>query len=71
MVGLKTVEVAWKMTAGNRPELSRKKDRKNLALRHWHWFGRKTLDQLVLISARSNYKATNYQTNVHIFTAGT
>ena len=79
LVGLKTVEVAWKMTAGNRPELVEKERSEkiwpcDLALLALGFTGpEKTLsDQLGLnLDARSNYKATNYQTNVpHIFTAG-
>ena len=79
LVGLKTVEVAWKMTAGNRPELVEKEGSEkiwpcDLALLALGFTGpEKTLsDQLGLnLDARSNYKATNYQTNVpHIFTAG-
>ncbi|MDG2431947.1 glutamate synthase subunit beta [Flavobacterium sp.] len=79
LVGLKTVEVAWKMTAGNRPELVEKEGSEktwpcDLALLALGFTGpEKTLsDQLGLeLDPRSNYKATNYQTNVpHIFTAG-
>ena len=79
LVGLKTVEVAWKMTPGQRPELIEKEGSEkiwpcDLALLALGFTGpEKTLsDQLGLeIDMRSNYKATNYQTNVpHIFTAG-
>jgi glutamate synthase (NADPH/NADH) small chain len=79
LVGLKTVDVAWKMTAGNRPELVEKEGSEkiwpcDLALLALGFTGpEKTLsDQLGLeLDPRSNYKATNYQTNVpHIFTAG-
>ena len=79
LTGLKTVEVAWKMTTGQRPELIEKEGSEkiwpcDLALLALGFTGpEKTLsDQLGLeIDMRSNYKATNYQTNVpHIFTAG-
>ena len=79
LVGLKTVEVAWKMTAGQRPELVEKEGSEriwpcDMALLALGFTGpEKTLsDQLGLeTDMRTNYKATNYQTNVpHIFTAG-
>jgi glutamate synthase (NADPH/NADH) small chain len=79
LVGLKTVEVAWKMTTENRPQLVEKEGSEkiwpcDLALLALGFTGpEKTLsDQLGLdLDPRSNYKATNYQTNVpHIFTAG-
>ena len=79
LIGLKTVEVAWKMTAGQRPELVEKEGSEktwpcDLALLALGFSGpEKTLsDQLGLeTDMRTNYKATNYQTNVpHIFTAG-
>ena len=79
LVGLKTVEVAWKMTPGQRPELFENEGSEkiwpcDLALLALGFTGpEKTLsDQLGLeIDFKSNYKATNYQTNVpHIFTAG-
>jgi glutamate synthase (NADPH/NADH) small chain len=79
LIGLKTVEVVWKMTAEQRPELVEKEGSEkiwpcDLALLALGFTGpEKTLsDQLGLqTDMRSNYKATNYQTNVpHIFTAG-
>ncbi len=79
LVGLKTVEVAWKMVAGQRPELIEKEGSEKiwpceLALLALGFTGpEKTLsEQLGLeIDMRNNYKATNYQTNKpHIFTAG-
>jgi glutamate synthase (NADPH/NADH) small chain len=79
LVGLKTVEVAWKMVPGQRPELIEKEGSEkiwpcDLALLALGFTGpEKTLsEQLGLeIDMRNNYKATNYQTNKpHIFTAG-
>jgi glutamate synthase (NADPH/NADH) small chain len=79
LVGLKTVEVEWKLKPGQRPELIEKEGSEkiwpcDLALLALGFTGpEKTLsEQLGLeIDARSNYKASNYQTNVpHIFTAG-
>jgi glutamate synthase (NADPH) small chain len=79
LVGLKTVEVAWKMVPGQRPELIEKEGSEkiwpcDLALLALGFTGpEKTLsEQLGLeIDARNNYKANNYQTNVpNIFTAG-
>ena len=79
LVGLKTVEVAWKMVPGQRPELIEKEGSEKiwpceLALLALGFTGpEKTLsEQLGLeIDFKNNYKATNYQTNkLHIFTAG-
>jgi glutamate synthase (NADPH) small chain len=79
LVGLKTVEVAWKMVPGQRPELIEREGSEKvwpceLALLALGFTGpEKTLsEQLGLeIDNRNNYKANNYQTNVpHIFTAG-
>jgi glutamate synthase (NADPH/NADH) small chain len=79
LIGLKTVEVAWKMVSGQRPELIEKEGSEKiwpceLALLALGFTGpEKTLsEQLGLeIDMRNNYKATNYQTNKpHIFTAG-
>ena len=79
LVGLKTVEVAWKMVPGQRHELIEKEGSEKiwpceLALLALGFTGpEKTLsEQLGLeIDMRNNYKATNYQTNKpHIFTAG-
>jgi glutamate synthase (NADPH/NADH) small chain len=79
LIGLKTVEVAWKMVSGQRPELIEKEGSEKiwpceLALLALGFTGpEKTLsEQLGLeIDIRNNYKATNYQTNKsHIFTAG-
>jgi glutamate synthase (NADPH/NADH) small chain len=79
LVGLKTVEVAWKMVPGQRPELIEKEGSEKiwpceLALLALGFTGpEKTLsEQLGLeIDMRNNYKSTNYQTNKpHIFTAG-
>uniref|UniRef100_UPI0031CDBC44 FAD-dependent oxidoreductase n=2 Tax=unclassified Flavobacterium TaxID=196869 RepID=UPI0031CDBC44 len=79
LTGLKTVEVAWKMTPGQRPELIEKEGSEkiwpcDLALLALGFTGpEKTLSEQLGIETdfRSNYKAHNYQTNVpHIFTAG-
>jgi glutamate synthase (NADPH/NADH) small chain len=79
LVGLKTVEVAWKMVSGQRPELIEKEGSEKvwpceLALLALGFTGpEKTLsEQLgIEIDARNNFKASNYQTNIpHIFTAG-
>ncbi|MCF6223888.1 MAG: glutamate synthase subunit beta [Flavobacteriaceae bacterium] len=79
LTALKTVEVFWKITPGERPQLIEKKGSEktwecDLVLLALGFTGpEKTLsDQLGLeLDARSNYKATNYKTNVsNIFTAG-
>ena len=79
LVGLKTVEVSWKMVPGNRPELIEKEGSEKiwpceLALLALGFTGpEKTLsEQLDLeIDIKNNYKTTNYQTNKpNIFTAG-
>ena len=79
LIGLKTVEVSWKTVSGQRPELIEKEGSEkiwpcDLALLALGFTGpEKTLsDQLGLeIDMRSNYKATNYQTNKpNVFTAG-
>ena len=79
LIGLKTVEVSWKIVAGQRPELIEKEGSEKiwpceLALLALGFTGpEKTLsEQLGLeIDMRNNYKATNYQTNKpNIFTAG-
>lgn len=79
LVGLKTVEVAWKIVPGQRLELIEKEGSEKiwpceLALLALGFTGpEKTLsEQLGLeIDMRNNYKAMNYQTNKpHIFTAG-
>ncbi len=79
LTGLKTVEVEWKMTPGQRPQLIEKEGTEkiwpcDLALLALGFTGpEKTLaEQLGLeTDFRTNYKANNYQTNVpHIFTAG-
>ncbi|WP_264520786.1 glutamate synthase subunit beta [Flavobacterium sp. N1994] len=79
LIGLKTVEVAWKMVPGERPELIEKEDSEkiwpcDLALLALGFTGpEKTLSKQlgIEIDNRNNYKATKYQTNVpHIFTAG-
>ena len=79
LTGLKTVEVVWKMTLGQRPELIEKEGSEKiwpceLALLALGFTGpEKTLsDQLgIEIDLRNNYKAKNYQTNIpNIFTAG-
>ena len=79
LTGLKTVEVAWKMTPGQRPELIEKGGSEKiwpceLALLALGFTGpEKTLsEQLgIEIDMRNNYKAKNYQTNIpNIFTAG-
>jgi glutamate synthase (NADPH/NADH) small chain len=79
LVGLKTVEVAWKTVSGKRPELIEKEGSEKiwpceLALLALGFTGpEKTLSEKLglEIDMRNNYKATNYQTNKpHIFTAG-
>jgi glutamate synthase (NADPH/NADH) small chain len=79
LTALKTVEVEWKLKPGERPELVEKPGSEKiwpceLALLALGFTGPEgTLsDQLGLeVDARTNYKATNYQTNkAHIFTAG-
>lgn len=79
LVALKTIDVKWKITPGQRPELveiegSEKTWPCELALLALGFTGpEKTIsEQLGLeIDARSNYKSNNYQTNVpNIFTAG-
>ncbi len=79
LTGLKTVEVEWKLEPGKRPQLIEKPDSEktwpcDLVLLALGFTGPETTlsDQLGLeVDARSNYQATNYQTNIpHIFTAG-
>jgi len=79
LIGLKTVEVAWKMIPGQRPELIEKEDSEkiwpcDLALLALGFTGpEKTLSKQlgIEIDNRNNFKATKYQTNIpHIFTAG-
>ena len=79
LTGLITVEVSWKITPGERPELIEKEGSEKtwpceLALLALGFTGpEKTLsEQLGLeIDFRNNYKASNYQTNKpNIFTAG-
>ncbi len=79
LVGLKTVEVQWKIVPGKRPELIERPGTEktwpcDLALLALGFTGpENTLsDQLGLqLDERTNIKASNYQTNVpHIFTAG-
>jgi glutamate synthase (NADPH/NADH) small chain len=79
LIALKTVNVEWKIVPGQRPELievegSEKTWPCDLALLALGFTGpEKTLSsQLGLeLDFRSNYKATNYKTNVpNIFTAG-
>ncbi len=79
LTGLKTIEVAWKITPGQRPELIEKESSEkiwpcDLAILALGFTGpEKTLSsQLgIEIDMRNNYKASNYQTNIpHIFTAG-
>ncbi|CAM4066306.1 glutamate synthase subunit beta [Flavobacterium branchiophilum] len=79
LVGLKTVEVSWKILPGQRPELIEKEGSEkiwpcDLALLALGFTGpEKTLSsQLgIEIDARNNYQANNYKTNIpNIFTAG-
>ncbi|WP_396169284.1 glutamate synthase subunit beta [Flavobacterium sp.] len=79
LVGLKTVEVSWKMVPGNRPELIEKEGSEKiwpceLALLALGFTGpEKTLSEHLdlEIDIKNNYKTTNYQTNKpNIFTAG-
>ena len=79
LVGLKTIEVAWKTVSGQRPELIEKEGSEKiwpceLALLALGFTGpEKTLsEQLgIEIDSKNNYKATKYKTNVpHVFTAG-
>ncbi len=79
LTGLKTIEVEWKLKPGERPQLIEKPESEkiwscDLVLLALGFTGPETTlsDQLGLkTDNRSNYQATNYQTNVpHIFTAG-
>ncbi len=79
LTALKTVEVTWELKPGQRPKLleipnTEKIWKCDLVLLALGFTGpEKTLsEQLGLeLDARSNYKATNYQTNIpNIFTAG-
>jgi len=79
LIALKTVEVQWKLAPGKRPELIERPGTEktwpcDLVLLALGFTGpENTLsDQLGLeLDARTNFKATNYQTNKpHIFTAG-
>ena len=79
LTALITVEVEWVHKPGKRPQLIEKPNSEktwpcDLALLALGFTGPETTisDQLGLeLDTRSNYKATNYQTNVpHIFTAG-
>ncbi len=79
ITALKTIEVKWKFTPGQRPQLIEKEGTEkiwpcDLALLALGFTGpEKTLsNELGLtLDERSNYKASNYQTNIpHIFTAG-
>jgi glutamate synthase (NADPH/NADH) small chain len=79
LVGLKTVEVTWKIVLGQRPELIEKSGSEkiwpcDLALLALGFVGpEKTLSEQLGVDtdSRTNYKATNYQTNVpFVFTAG-
>jgi glutamate synthase (NADPH/NADH) small chain len=79
LTALKTVEVEWEIIPGQRPNLIEKPNSEKiwpceLALLALGFTGpENTLsNQLgIKLDSRSNYQATNYQTNVpHIFTAG-
>lgn len=79
LTALKTIEVKWEIIPGQRPELieiegSEKTWPCDLTLLALGFTGPETTlsEQLgIKTDARSNYKATNYQTNIpHIFTAG-
>lgn len=79
LIALKTVEVSWKITQGQRPELieiegSEKIWPCNLVLLALGFIGpdQTIATQLgIKTDERTNYKATNYQTNIpNIFTAG-
>lgn len=79
LTGLKTVEVEWVLTPGERPQLIEKPNSEkiwpcDLALLALGFTGPETTisSQLGLeLDARSNYKASQYQTNVpRVFTAG-
>ncbi|MDG2193807.1 MAG: glutamate synthase subunit beta [Polaribacter sp.] len=79
LTGLKTVEVEWVLKPGERPQLTEKPNSEktwpcDLVLLALGFTGPETTisSQLgIELDARSNYKASQYQTNVpHIFTAG-
>jgi glutamate synthase (NADPH/NADH) small chain len=79
LTALKTVEVEWKIVPGQHPELIEEEGSEkiwpcDLALLALGFTGpEKTLSEQLGIETdfRTNYKATNYKTNVpHIFTAG-
>ncbi len=79
ITALKTIDVEWKILPGTRPELIEIEGTEkiwpcDLVLLALGFTGpeRNLSDQLGLhLDERSNYKASNYQTNIpHIFTAG-
>ena len=79
LTALKTIQVEWIIKPGERPQLVEKKGTEkiwpcDLALLALGFTGPETSisDQLGLeLDIRSNYKATNYQTNIpNVFTAG-
>ncbi|MEL4456038.1 glutamate synthase subunit beta [Lutimonas vermicola] len=79
LIALKTVEVEWKTVPGQRPQLIEKAGTEktwpcDLVLLALGFTGPETTlsEQLGLdLDERTNYKASNYQTNVsHVFTAG-
>jgi len=79
LTALKTIEVEWKIIPGQRPELIEIKGSEkiwpcDLALLALGFTGpEKTLSDQIGIKTdeRSNYNATNFQTNIpHVFTAG-
>ncbi|MDC9721438.1 MAG: glutamate synthase subunit beta [Urechidicola sp.] len=79
LTALKTIEVEWEIVPGQRPELIEKEGTEktwpcDLALLALGFTGPEATlaDKLGLkVDARSNYQATNYQTNKpHVFTAG-
>ena len=79
LTALKTVQVEWILKPGERPRLVEKAGTEkiwpcDLALLALGFTGPETSisDQMGLeLDIRSNYKATNYQTNIpHVFTAG-
>ena len=79
LTALKTVEVEWVLKPGERPQLVERPNSEKtwpceLTLLALGFTGPESTlsDQLgIEVDARTNYKATNYQTNkAHIFTAG-
>ncbi|MGG6231773.1 glutamate synthase subunit beta [Tenacibaculum sp. SDUM215027] len=79
LIALKTVQVEWEISPGERPKLTEKSNTEkiwpcDLAFLSLGFTGPETTlsEQLgINLNKKNNYKAMNYQTNIpHIFTAG-